>query len=154
MHILTGYLGKRDVKYETVAHRHTLTSNQTASEARVPRQRMAKGVLFCDDDSYVLAIVPASRRVDAEALSELLGSSSLGLASEDELANLFPDCEPGAVPAVGAAYGIPSIVDASLLMQEEIYLEAGDHQHLVHLTGDEFRKIMNGVSRGNISLPS
>jgi Ala-tRNA(Pro) deacylase len=152
MNTITGYLGKRDVKFETLAHRHTMTANQTASEVRVPRQRVAKGVLFCDDETYVLAVVPASHRVDPEALAELLGLDNLDLASEDELANLFPDCEPGAVPAVGAAYGIPSIVDAALLAQEDVYLEAGDHQHVVHITGEDFRRIMSGVSRGNVSL--
>ncbi|MDB4977215.1 MAG: hypothetical protein JWN48_5556 [Myxococcaceae bacterium] len=150
MHTITTYLGKRDVSYETVAHRHTLTSNETAHEAHVPRQSVAKGVLFCGDDSYVLAVVPASSRVDAAALSRLLGRSELALASEDELAYLFPDCETGAVPAVGAAYGVPSVVDAALLDESAIYLEAGDHQHLVRISGAAFRMLMADSSSGSI----
>jgi Ala-tRNA(Pro) deacylase len=151
MHTITAYLGKRDVKYSTVAHRHTLTTNQTAQEVHVPRERVAKGVLFCNEEDYVLAVVPASRRVDPGALSEVIGHGNLTLASEDELAYLFPDCELGAVPAVGAAYGLPSIVDESLFGEEEIYLEAGDHQSVVHISGADFRRIMQGVSHADIT---
>jgi Ala-tRNA(Pro) deacylase len=151
MHTITSYLGKRDVTYEMVAHRHTLTANQTATEAHVPRRSMAKGVLFCAEDSYVLAVVPASGRVDAGALSRLMGQRELSLASEDELAFLFPDCEPGAVPAVGDAYGLCSVVDAALLGEEAVYLEAGDHQSLVRISGADFRRLMSGTAQGSIT---
>lgn len=150
MHTITTYLGKLDVSYETVSHRHTLTALETASEAGVPRDRIAKGVLFCSDDDYVLAVVPAGRRVDAVALSALLGQRELNLASEDELANLFPDCELGAVPAVGAAYGLSSVVDDALLVGDDVYLEAGDHQNLVRVAGQDFRRLMSGISAGHI----
>jgi len=152
MHTITTYLGKLDVSYETLSHRHTLTAHQTVSETHVPERCMAKGVLFCNDESYVLAVVPASKRVDEAALSALLGRRALALASEDELAYLFPDCEMGAVPAVGAAYGLPTVVDASLLDEENVYLEAGDHQSLVRIAGSDFRRLMQGISAGEICL--
>jgi Ala-tRNA(Pro) deacylase len=152
MQTITTYLGKHDVSYETVTHRHTLTANETASEAHVPHHSVAKGVVFCDEDTYVLAVVPACRRVDAEALSTLLGQRRMALASEDELAYLFPDCELGAVPAVGGAYGLRSVIDASLLGEDDIYLEAGDHLSLVHITGKDFRRLMEHAPTGEISL--
>lgn len=150
-HTITSYLGKRDVSYETVSHRRSSTSSQSASRAHVPRQKVAKAVLFCDEDDYLLAIVPASRRVDASALSELLGQRELMLASEDELAMIFADCELGAVPPLGAAYGVTSVVDEALLRQPDVYLEAGDHLHLFHLAGEDFRKLMKGVSSAAIA---
>jgi len=152
MNTITTFLGMHDVSYETIAHRHSLTANQTATEAHVPRHSVAKAVLFCDEDAYVLAVVSACRRVDPAALSALLGQRKLSLASEDELAYLFPDCELGAVPAVGAAYGLTSVIDAALLGEDEIYLEAGDHQSLVHITGRDFRRLMAETSTGEISL--
>lgn len=151
MHTITNFLGKRDVRYETVPHRHTLTARETVREAHVEGERMAKGVLFCDDqDGYVLAVVPASRRVDADRLRDVLGRGALSLASEDELALLFPDCEIGAVPAVGEAYGLHSVVDASLRANAEIYLEAGDHQSLVRVMGSDFKRLMSNAAWGEI----
>ena len=51
---------------------------------------------------------------------------------------LFPDCENGAVPAVGAAYGLSSIIDDSLDDVDDIYFEGGDHKTLVHISGSQF----------------
>ena len=76
---------------------------------------------------------------------------NLELAQEDELALLFPDCELGAIPAVGLAYGIGTVVDDSLLEQEEVYFEGGDHEHLVQVTGGSFQRLMAGAPHGNIT---
>jgi Ala-tRNA(Pro) deacylase len=149
-HTITAFMDKRDVDYETVGHRHTMTAGQTANTAEVPRDRLAKGVLFCDEDDYVLAIVPATTRVDPRALGALLGERELELASEDEVGIVFPDCELGAIPAVGLAYGIDTVVDESLLEQDDVYFEGGDHEHVVHVSGDGFHRLMAGVPHGNI----
>lgn len=149
-HTVTRFLGTRDVEYTTIEHRHTMTTNQTAFSAHVPRDRVAKAVLFGDEEHYILAIVPASARVDAAALSDVLGRRELTLAGEDEIAMVFPDCELGAIPAVGPAYGVATVVDASLLVQPEIYFEGGDHEHLVHVSGANFRKLMLGAKKGMI----
>jgi Ala-tRNA(Pro) deacylase len=150
-HTVTRFLGARSVDYETVSHRHTMTSNQTAFSAHVPRGRLAKAVLLGDDERYLLAVVPASGRVDLQAICELSGCKQVSLAGEEEIGIMFPDCELGAIPAVGTAYGIDTLVDASLLVQPEVYFEGGDHEHLVHVTGADFRKLMLGVKKGLIS---
>lgn len=148
---VTSYLDKRDITYELVPHRRSVTAGESASRAHVPRQRVAKGVLFCDDTSYVLAVAPASHRIDVRALATLLKTRELTLAGEDELVLMFPDCEIGAVPVIGAPYGVATVVDAALLTESEVYLELGDHQHLVRVDGNEFRRLMHGVPRGVIS---
>jgi Ala-tRNA(Pro) deacylase len=150
-HTLSRFLGTRSIEYDTIAHRHTINSNQTAFSAQVPRNRMAKGVLLGDDERYVLAVVPAAGRVDIPALAELLGSKEMVLAGEDEIAMMFPDCELGAIPIVGSAYGVEMVVDASLLVQPDVYFEGGDHEHLVHVNGPNFRKMMLGAKKGLIS---
>lgn len=150
-HTVTRFLGARSVDYQTITHRHTMTTNQTAFSAHVPRSRVAKAVLLGDDEHYILAIVPASGRVDMNAICEIVGKRELALAGEDEIAMMFPDCELGAIPPVGPAYGVDTVVDASLLVQPDIYFEGGDHEHLVHVTGADFRKLMLGVKKGLIS---
>ena len=36
------------------------------------------------------------------------------MANEEQIETLFIDCEPGSVPALGAAYGLNVVVDDSL----------------------------------------
>jgi Ala-tRNA(Pro) deacylase len=61
---------------------------------------------------------------------------------------MFPDCEPGSVPALGAAYGLGVVVDASLARQQDIYFAGGDHAHLAHISRTSFRNLMEGTQRG------
>jgi len=75
----------------------------------------------------------------------------MSLADEDEVARLFPDCELGAVPPVGAAYGLPTMVDDVLAAQPDIYLEAGDHLNLLHVSGEQFVDMMQDMQHGQFS---
>jgi Ala-tRNA(Pro) deacylase len=84
-----------------------------------------------------MVVVPSDYHVSLGALHRKLGRD-VGLATEAELAGLFPDCAEGAAPPVGGAYGIKSMVDMALLGQPEIFFEAGDHEHLIRVSAPHF----------------
>jgi Ala-tRNA(Pro) deacylase len=149
---LQWYLDSRGVPYEVLPHAHTSTSLETARAANVPDDKLAKPVLLEDEQGYVLAIVPASRKVALRALGEEL-HRDLELASEAEIARLFADCETGAMPPLGTAYGVPTVVDESLLAQPDVYFEAGDHEDVVHLSGETFRGLFAAAKHGSFSQP-
>jgi len=46
---------------------------------------------------------------------------------------LFPGCDPGVIPGLPQAWGVEMIWDDALMAQPDIYLEAGDHERLVHV---------------------
>lgn len=140
------------VKYEVIPHQHTSSSTYTAQAAHVPGERLAKCVMLEDSHGYVMAVIPATRKVDLGALHRRLGRD-LGLATESELANLFADCEVGAIPPLGRAYDIDAIVDSSLIDHQDIYFEAGDHSELVRVSGADFLRLMGDAPRDKISHP-
>lgn len=144
------HLVREGVSYEVIEHTRTLDSTHAAQAAHIPGAQLAKGTLLKDDQGFVIAIVPATRKVDLGAIHKRFGRP-LGLATEDELKSLFGDCEPGAVPPLGAAYGIDSVLDDSLTEESDVYFEAGDHRGLVHVSGTDFRKLMTGAPHGDIS---
>jgi Ala-tRNA(Pro) deacylase len=147
---LTHYLSSHGVPYEELPHATTLTSLRTAQECHVPANRLAKAVVLEDDRGYLLAVLPASHHLRLAAL-ERQRQQPLRLADEDALERLFPDCAPGAVPPIGAAYGIDTIVDESIAEQSDIFFEAGDHKTLLHVSGPVFRALMAGAQHGNFS---
>lgn len=138
------------VKYDVIPHRHTSNSSYSAQAAHVPGEQLAKCVMLEDDRGYVMAIVPATRKVDLGALHRRLGRE-LGLATESELAGLFVDCELGAMPPLGDAYGVDAIVDKSLVNNRDVYFESGDHRGLVHVSGPDFLRLMGDAPRDAIS---
>jgi len=81
-------------------------------------------------------------------------SRDLHLATEDEIAELFDDCQLGAVPPLGPAYGIETLLDESLTSLADVYFEAGDHVQLVHLSGEDFQALLSGARRGYYSHDS
>src|SRR5207302_8225053 len=132
-------------------HERTQDSNHSAQAAHSSGDRLAKCVMFGGDEGgYLMAVVPASHKVDLPAVRRQL-DRRLGLATDRELLELFKDCEPGALPPLGLAYGVDTILDQSLVDAPDIYFEADDHRALVHVSGSGFLKLMANAPRGQIS---
>ena len=149
---LLEYLEWKGVDYDLIEHNYTQTSLQTAREAHIPAEQLAKCVLLEDEDDYLMAVVPANHRIELSALDHQL-HRDLELASESEVTSLFSDCEVGAIPPMGEAYGYEMIIDDSLKDCSDIYFEAGDHRDLIHLSGGDFNNLMDQVQHGHFSYP-
>lgn len=138
---LAQYLAERGVKYDVVEHPHAVTASESAKTSHISLNRLAKAVVLKAEDGFMLAVLPASAHIQFGQLRKQLGAD-VDMASEEQIEMLFLDCEPGAVPALGAAYGLKVIVDDSLANEPEIYLEGGDHASLVHISGSTFQKLL------------
>ena len=147
---LKQYLQDAGIEYKLTEHKMTSSSESTASASHISSDSLAKAVVVKRDKGYLLVVVPASRDVQMTRLGEWL-KQPVELAQEEEIAALFPDCELGAVPAVGAAYGLKTAVDESLDMQPDVYFEAGDHRTLVHLSQAQFRQLTAKVPHERFS---
>jgi Ala-tRNA(Pro) deacylase len=144
------YLSQTGVPYEVIEHPRTSDSTHSAQAAHIPGDQLAKCVMLEHDGGYLMAVVPATHHVDLGVLHQRLGRE-LGLATEAELSGLFRDCEQGAIPPLGDAYGIDAIVDQSLVGVDDVYFEAGDHCALVHVSGRDFLRLMGDAPRDRIS---
>jgi len=147
---LKSYLEDRHVKYDIVNHVHSATALESAHSAHVPGHQVAKAVVLKDEDGYIVSVLPSTNRLDLEWVNESLGRN-LRMAHESELLKLFTDCDLGAVPALSNAYGLDVIWDEQLTSASEIYIEAGDHESLIHMHGDEFCKLMKDLPHNIIS---
>lgn len=149
---LENYLQRREADYQLVTHPHSEYSMETAEKAHVSGDALAKGVLVRDDDGYLLVVLPADFHIELESLRRLLGQE-VSMVDEPALASVFSDCELGAVPPVGMAYGIKTLWDpeSSLGKLDEVFFEAGDHQTLVRMSGVQFHELMAPAERGKFS---
>ena len=147
---LQEYLEWEEVNYDVIAHPCTYSSLETARITRVPARQLAKCVVLGDGFGYLMAIVPADCNVDIDYISHAL-QRDFGLASVDEIADLFFDCAPGSAPPLCEAYGFDSIVDRQLWNASDIYFEGGDHEALLHIDGEVFRQLMQDAALGDIS---
>ena len=147
---LMKYLQERGVTYTLKAHAPTETAADAAHAANLPTHQVAKAVVLCDDEGYLLSVVPANHSLELGWVNQELGRK-LEMACEKEFRNLFADCRPGAVPALGEAYGLQVIWDDELGYTADVYIEAGDHERLIWVDRHEFRKLMEALPHAIIS---
>ena len=131
-------------------HPTTATTPELALSVHVPDDHIAKGVLTRDDRGYVLAVIPGDRRLNWRRLNDELGRD-LHLATEEEIAGLFMDCDPGAVSPLGRAYGVEMMVDDTFSSLSKVYFESGDHTHLIGVNSESFSQLMRGVRHGHLT---
>jgi Ala-tRNA(Pro) deacylase len=137
-------LERHRVPYEIISHPHSTTSGETARVATVSPHQIAKSVILGDEQGYLMAVVPGDCQVDVDELSHRLGRR-LRLVNEATFAHLFNDCELGAVPPLGPAYGVETIIDDRLLDEAQICFVAGDHDELVRVEREAFRRLTDGA---------
>src|SRR3546814_9648260 len=92
----------------------------------------------------MLAVLPATKHVSFNVLQQWR-ARDVSLAEEHTTAALFPDCELGAIPPVGAAYGLKTIIDDDMLMDQDVWFEGGDHHTLVHMNAENWRRLQKGA---------
>jgi len=139
---LKEYLDSQQVKYVTVTHSVAYTSQEVAAYAHISGHELAKTVMVQLDGRMAMAVVPASLRVDLEALKALSGATAARLAHEPDFKELFPDCETGAMPPFGNLYGLPVYVADRLAEDEQIAFNAGTHNELIKLAYKDFERLV------------
>lgn len=138
-------------QYEVLRHKPSRSSPETARRAGIPLERLAKPVILDDARGHwLMAVVPASRQLDLHKLRNLT-SENWRLARESNFSSNFSDCDIGAIPAVGSAFGMETVIDQSLMAAPDVYFEAGDHEGLVHMKTEQYLQLMPGARRGPVS---
>lgn len=127
------HLNNRHIPFEILHHRPAFTANRIAQVLHVKGKEMAKTVLLRTDHGHVLAVLPATHRVDLDRLGQDLGEEHVAMAPEEDMDQLFPDCERGAIPPFGSLYQLRTVVDESLLRDEAIVFEAQNHEEAIRM---------------------
>ena len=147
---LREYLDREGVSYDLIEHPRTTSSMRTAEVLHIPGDNLVKTVIVADEYDYLMVVVPATHWIELDTLGRFL-HRDFNLVQEQELSEIFTDCEVGSIPPVGVAYGIPVLMDESVNELQDVYFEAGDHSEVVHVSGTDFREIMKTAELGHVS---
>ena len=138
---LKAFLDENKVTYSVMSHAPAYTAQAAAAVMHISGKEIAKTVVVRAGENTALAVLPASHHVNLEKLGLLLGKPAR-LATEKEFADLFPDCELGAMPPVGQLYDLPVFVDKSLADDEEIVFSAGTHRDAIRMRFADFARLV------------
>ncbi len=139
---LKEYLDSRGIKYVSIIHSPAYTAQEIAASAHIRGKAMAKTVMVKVNGKIAMVVMPASVKVNFALLKEVTGADSVELAGEQEFKDLFPECEPGAMPPFGNLYGMEVFVAEPLTRDEEIAFNAGSHTELIKLAYTDFENLV------------
>ncbi|MBL8967026.1 MAG: YbaK/EbsC family protein [Spirochaetaceae bacterium] len=134
-------LEQNHVGFRLSTHRVAFSAMRTAEEAHVKGAEMAKSVALMVDGMPVLAVLPATMNVSFKRMKELMGAKRISLVDERMLDEYFPDCELGAMPAVGTMYKMPVVADRELEYDERISFNAGTHKEIVTMAFNDWKRL-------------
>jgi Ala-tRNA(Pro) deacylase len=139
---LEKFLDGKGINYVRITHSTAYTAQETAAAAHVPGKALAKTVILKTDGKMIMAVLPASRKLDLGLLREAVGVNKVEIANETEFKDMFPECDIGAIPPFGNLYGMDVISEGILAENEEIAFNAGSHTELVRLSYKDFLELV------------
>ncbi len=139
---LREFLDGNKVKYVTIRHSTAFTAQETAASAHIPGKELAKTVVLRIDGRMVIAVLPASHKLDIPLLKKVVGARDVEIAHEADFRDMFPGCDTGAMPPFGNLFGMEVLVDERLAESEEIAFNACSHSELVRLKYADYVKLV------------
>lgn len=135
-------LDQHGIDYEVHEHPYAIDASRLAESEDVTGWDVAKPVLLAIGDELAMAVVPAPVHVDLDRASDVLGHATVRLATEDEFASRFPDCDPGAEPPFGGLYGVPVFLDETLRARERMVCRDGSHTTTITLATADYVRVV------------
>ena len=142
---LQAFLEREGVAYTAVDHPLAFSAQDVARAVHVGARTMVKTIVVDADGRTYMVAVAASQRVSPRKLQDALGASHVRLKREDDLAAIFEDCEPGAMPPFGVLYDMPVVADPVLWMDEDIEFNAGDHLTVVKMKFADYVRLVHPI---------
>jgi Ala-tRNA(Pro) deacylase len=134
---LSQFLCDQQVSFEEMIHPPAYTSQKLARFLHISGREVMKSVLLKGPRGFLLAVLPAAHRIDLQRLGGHF-DGPVRLASVEELRDLFPDCEYGAVMPFGRLYGVPTILETTVPMDATIVFEAQQHALAIRMLCRDF----------------
>lgn len=135
------YLEEEGISFDVICHGDTFTSSEEARAVGIESGHVAKTLVIKTAGGEVLAVVPASERVDIHKLRDATNDNHARLATEQEMKEEHAEFELGAVPPLGELLGAPVILDQRLEKADEVLFAGGTHRDSIKVSGEDFLKL-------------
>ncbi len=142
---LKDFLDENNIKYVTMVHSKAYTAQEIAAILHVPGKMFAKSVIVKADGNYIMAVLPATHRINMDLLKQVARAKEINLATEEEFESLFPKCEIGAMPPFGNLYDLPTYVDSSLTKDEDICFNATTHSEVIKMKYADYERLAQPI---------
>jgi len=135
------FLKQQGVDFERHTHTTAYTAQGLAHAEHVSGYSVAKPVIVKTESGYAMCVLTAPQHLDRKRVASLLREKEVRLATEAEMASLFPDCELGAEPPIGTLFGMPTFADDKVLEDEFLVMQAGSHRESIRMRREDWERV-------------
>ena len=135
------------ITFTVLRHEPVYTSEQAAAVRGVPLSSGAKALVLKAGEAFVLAVVPADRKLDSKKARTALGARSVRFATREEVEQLT-GLQPGSIPPFGSLFGLPTCCDPALGENASINFNAGDHAVSVQMSYADYVAVEKPTALG------
>lgn len=126
-------LEEKKIAFKVHDHPAAYTAQEIAGAQHVPGAQLVKAVIVKIDGQLAMCVLPSTLLVDFTKLKAFTKAKEIKLATEPELAKLFPEYELGAEPPFGNLYGLKVFADRAIEAREKVFFNAGSHVSTVSM---------------------
>ncbi|HMF15010.1 MAG TPA: YbaK/EbsC family protein [Gemmataceae bacterium] len=137
---LESWLRQQGVAFTVLRHEPVFTSEQAAAVRGTPLASGAKALVLKAGDAFLLAVLPADRKLDSKKAREALGVKGMRFATKEEVEQLT-GLQPGSIPPFGSRFGLKTYCDPALGHNSSINFNAGDHAISVQMNYADFVRV-------------
>jgi Ala-tRNA(Pro) deacylase len=136
---LSELLRQNNAVFQVTRHEPVFTSEEAARVRGTSLASGAKALICKVDDSFVMFVLPADRKLDSKAARKQLKARSLRFASADEVLAMT-GLKPGSIPPFGSLFDLKTYCDARLRDESVINFNAGDHAISISMAYSDYER--------------
>ncbi len=140
-------LAQAGVVFTVLRHEPVFTSEQAATVRGVPLSSGAKALILKAGGGFVMAVVPADRKLDSKKARAALGVKELRFATREEVEQLTT-LQPGSIPPFGSLFNVKTYCDPALAESVNMNFNAGDHAISIQMSYLAYLTVENPVLVG------
>jgi putative nucleotidyltransferase with HDIG domain len=146
------YLDGQDISYDLIQFSENKCITQAASDVGTSAEQVVRAVIFQDDESAMMVVLPASYILNVDTLCEQT-QRCLEPVEVEDYNSLFSDLTSQCIIPLSKAYQIPVLLDQSLKEIKEFHFSSGTKGGLVKVGKEDFQNMQMDIGYENIAFP-
>ncbi|WP_372964755.1 HDOD domain-containing protein [Marinobacter sp.] len=148
---LAHFLSRKSIVYRQIEIEVADSLDAAVLASGRPQHDFVRASMLIDISGVVMAVHRFDSTLDLDAVQQFTGRRLQPLTAR-QATRLFSDCAPGFVPPVGAAWGVPVLVDEDVVSTERVIFTAGTDHCLVEMDGRSCRLALAGAREGRLVI--
>ena len=137
-------LNKEKIDYEVLEHKPVYTSKEAAEVRGTELRQGTKALVLKTEEGFIQACVAGNKELDIEKLQKITLFKKLELANAKEVRQAT-GCNIGSVPPFGNLFNLKVYFDKSVLENEIVAFNAGQHTKSIKMKAKDLVKVVNPV---------